>query len=420
MNELDLSALTGLGLAFAAGLLIGLERGWHQRDLPEGHRVAGLRTFGLIGLLGGLGGLSVQSWGTAVLLTLLVLVGLLLLTGYVVTARMHAVMGLTTVMAALATFLIGAMAATGEWRMSSVVSVAVLALLQFKRPLHSVVGRLSEAEVNSGTQLLLISVVVLPVLPDRGFGPYAALNPYRLWWAVVLLASLSFVGFILIRWLGAKRGLTLTALLGGLASSTATTAALAKWARQTPAWRPLAAGGATLACSAMFARMAALVAITAPGLGAGPVLVFSSMAVAGAAFGAVLTLRSTGDALPSLDVGNPLKLSAALQFAAFLVGVMVAGRFLTDRLGDAGLIVAAAASGLVDVDAITLSIGRMVAEGSVARPTATLGLFVAAAVNQLTKLGLVASLDGKLLVWRLVPAYATMLAVGLSVALLQR
>ncbi|MEN1487115.1 MgtC/SapB family protein, partial [Pseudomonas aeruginosa] len=104
---------------------------------------------------------------------------------------MHAVMGLTTSVAALATFAIGALATSGAWHVSAVAAVVVLALLRFKQLLHAGVGKLSEAEISSGTQLLLISVVVLPVLPDRGFGPYEALNPYRLWWAVVLLAVLS-------------------------------------------------------------------------------------------------------------------------------------------------------------------------------------------------------------------------------------
>lgn len=420
MNDLDASTFTGLALALAAGLLIGLERGWHQREQPDGHRVAGLRTFALIGLLGGLGAVLAQRWGATVLVALLVLVGVLLLAGYIVTARMRMVMGLTTFVAALATFAIGAMAAGGAWLIASVISVVVLALLNFKRPLHTGIGRLSEAELNSGTQLLLISVVVLPVLPDRGFGPYEALNPYRLWWAVVLLALLSFLGFILMRWLGARRGLTLTALLGGLVSSTATTATLARWAHQTPAWRPLAAGGVSLASAAMFGRMAVLVAVAAPALGAGPIFIFASMAAAGAIFGAVLTLRSASGGLPELDVGNPLKLSAALQFSAFLAAVMVAGRLLAEHLGDAGVLITAAVSGLVDVDAITLSIGRMVGDETVTVPVATLGLFVAATVNQVTKLGLVATLDGRQLATRVLPAYAVMATAGLAMALLMR
>ncbi|MCO2086832.1 MgtC/SapB family protein [Pseudomonas aeruginosa] len=404
MSEFDDPALVGLGLALASGLLIGLERGWQQRERPEGHRVAGVRTFALIGLLGGLGGLLAQRWGAGMLIALLVLVGVYLVVGYLVTAHMHAVMGLTTSVAALATFAIGALATSGAWHVSAVAAVVVLALLRFKQLLHAGVGKLSEAEISSGTQLLLISVVVLPVLPDRGFGPYEALNPYRLWWAVVLLAVLSFAGFVLMRSLGRKRGLVFTALLGGIVSSTATTATLARWAGQTPGWRPLAAAGAALACAAMFARMAALVAIAA-------------MAVAGGVLGTFLAARSPADDLPELQLGNPLQLRSALQFAAFLAAVMLAGRFLADRFGDAGVMLTAAASGLVDVDAITLSIGRLVTEGAVTAASATLALFIAASVNQVTKLVLLMSLAGRALAWRVLPSYAAMAAAGFAVAL---
>lgn len=416
MNDLDGAQLTGLGLALAAGLLIGLERGWHQRERADGHRFAGLRTFALIGLLGGLSTVLAQRFGAAVMVTLLALVGVMLLAGYLIMARLHSVMGLTTFVAGLTTFVIGALAADGAWLVSAVLAVVVLALLQFKQPLHSGIGKLSEGELNSGTQLLLISVVVLPVLPDQGYGPYGALNPYRLWWAVVLLAVLSFAGFVLMRWLGPQRGLTMTALLGGLVSSTATTATLARWARETPAWRPLAAGGATLACAAMFARMAVLVAVAAPALGTGPILTFAAMAATGAAAGALLTARSARDGLPELSVGNPLQLSAALKFAAFLAGVMVVGRFLSERFGDSGVLLTAAVAGLVDVDAITLSIGRMVAEQAVAVPVATLALFIAAAVNQVTKLGLAAYLDGRALALRLLPPFAAIALAGLAMA----
>lgn len=417
MTDLDLTTLAGLGLALATGSLIGLERGWHQREIPDGHRVAGVRTFALLGLLGGLGSVLAQAWGAVVLAMLALLVGIFLLAGYIVTVRMHTVMGLTTYVAALVTFVIGAIAASGAWRTSSVAAVIVMALLQFKQPLHTSISKLSETELASGTQLLLISVVALPVLPDQGFGPYQALNPYRLWWAVVLLCVLSFLGFVLMRWLGTKRGLTLTALLGGIVSSTATTASLARWSHQTPAWRPLAAVGAVLACSAMFARMAMLVAIAAPALGSGPVWVFGAMALAGAAFGAVAAMRGTSDELPDLQISNPMKLSSAIQFAAFLGAVTVAGRFLADQFGDAGLLITSAASGLVDVDAITLSVGRMVAEEAVGAKVATLGLFIAATVNQVTKLGLATALDGAALSLRILPAYLLMGAVGLAVAL---
>ena len=417
MTGVSLDDLMRVGMALAVGLLIGLERGWHQRDLPEGHRVAGLRTFALIGLLGGLSGLLAQRWGAAILVAVLLVVALLVLAGYIVTARMHRVMGLTTAMAAITTFLVGVLAAGGSTLLAATVAVVAVALLQLKRPMHSGIGKLTETELTSGIQLLLISVVVLPVLPDRGFGPFAALNPYKLWWAVVLLALLSFLGFVLMRWFGTRRGLTLTALLGGLVSSTATTATLARWAKEAPQWRLLAAGGATLACAAMFGRMAVLVAVAAPALGFAAVGVLGAMAIAGAAYGAYLTTRETAQDLPDLSTQNPLKLTAAVQFALFLAGVLLAGRFLSDRFGDAGLLVTAAISGLVDVDAITLSVGRMVDDGVVGAAVAALAVFLAAAVNQVTKFGLLWVLDSRWLALKVLPAYALMALVGVGAAL---
>lgn len=420
MNDVSLPDLMGIGMALAAGLLIGLERGWHQRDLPEGHRMAGLRTFALIGLLGGLSGLLAQRWGASILVGVLAVVALLILSGYIVTSRMHSVMGLTTAMAAITTFLIGVLAAGGSTLLAAAVAVVTVTLLQLKRPMHSGIGKLTEGELTSGIQLLLISVVILPVLPDRGFGPFAALNPYKLWWAVVLLASFSFLGFALMRWFGARRGLTLTALLGGLVSSTATTATLARWSKESAQWRPLAAGGAALACAAMFGRMAVLVGVAAPALGTATIGALGAMAVAGAVFGAYLTTREHAKELPNLSTQNPLKLAAAVQFALFLAGVLLAGRFLADRFGGAGVLVTAAISGLVDVDAITLSVGRMVGDGVVGSAVAGQAVFLAAAVNLVTKLGLLWVLDSRSLALKVLPAYALMALVGAATALALR
>ena len=141
------------------------------------------------------------------------------------------------------------------------------------------------------------------------------------------------------------------------------------------------------------------------------------MAVAGGVLGTFLAARSPADDLPELQLGNPLQLRSALQFAAFLAAVMLAGRFLADRFGDAGVMLTAAASGLVDVDAITLSIGRLVTEGAVTAASATLALFIAASVNQVTKLVLLMSLGGRALAWRVLPSYAAMAAAGFAVAL---
>jgi uncharacterized membrane protein (DUF4010 family) len=410
--EADLAPFAGLGIALATGLLIGLERGWAQRERADGQRLAGLRTFALIGLFGGLCGLLMNQAGPAIVIAGVGVVAAAMLMGYRETVRLHRNLSLTSAVAAVVTFLIGVLSAQGQEVVAAAAAVVMAALLQLKQTLHAGMARLSELELRSGIQLLLISVVVLPVLPDRGFGPWQALNPYQLWWAVVLLAMLSFAGFMMMRWVGMRRGVAATALLGGLVSSTATTATLSRWAKEAPTLRPLAAAGVVLACAAMFARMAVLVAVVAPGLGAAAVGALVVMAATGGAIGYVQARGARADGQPALEVGNPLRMVLALQFAAFLAAVLLAGRFLAERFGDAGLIASAAVAGLVDVDAITLSVGRMAGEGVVGAQAATWAIFVAASVNQLTKIGLAATLAGPGLALRLMLPFAAMAGAG--------
>ncbi|MAL03022.1 MAG: hypothetical protein CL625_01930 [Arenimonas sp.] len=403
--------LTGLLLSLAAGLLVGVERGWRQRSVAEGHRPAGLRTFGVIGLLGGLGALGAQRWGPGLLITLGAAVTVALVAGYLATVWMHRAMGLTTLMAGLATFAIGALAASGAPAAAAASAVVMVLLLQLKAPLHSGIDRLSRDELAAAFQLLLISVVILPVLPDQGFGPYDAINPYRFWWAVVLIAGLSFAGYIAMRVTGPRRGLMITALLGGIVSSTATTAALARIASATPALARPAAAGAILACAAMFARMIGVIAVTAPSLLTGLWPILAAMALTGGVLGALWQRRSDA-ALPDPTLPNPLALRLALGFAALLAAIALISRALTAWWGEAGLFLTSAVAGLVDVDAIIVSTGRLVGEGIVPVPVAAWALLLGAAVNQVTKLALAAGLGGRAIAGPLALAYALMAAAG--------
>lgn len=403
--------LTGLLFALADGLLVGVERGWRQREVPEGHRPAGLRTFGLIGLLGGLAALGAQRWGDGVLIALGAAVALALVAGYGATVWMHRAMGLTTLMAGLATFLIGALAAGGAPAAAAAAAVVMVLLLQLKDTLHSGIARLSSEELAAAFQLLLISVVILPVLPDQGFGPYGAINPYRFWWAVVVIAGLSFAGYVAMRVTGPRRGLMITALLGGIVSSTATTAALARVAAATPALARPAAAGAILACAAMFARMIGVIAVTAPSLLTGLWPVLAAMALTGAVLG-LLWQRTAHSALPEPTLPNPLALRFALGFAALLAVVALVSRALTDWWGEAGLFLTSAVAGLADVDAIIVSTGRLVGEGIVTPAVAAWALLLGAAVNQATKLALASGLAGRAVAGPLALAYALMATAG--------
>lgn len=373
-----------LAVSLAIGLLIGVERGWHDRALEEGRRVAGLRTFGLIGLAGGLCAVvgAETSWWLlpAALLGLMVLMA----AAFMRQSAQTGSVGVTTLVAALVTFLLGVLPVLGMTTMAAGAAVVTALLLGMKPRLHAMLRRLEEADLMAGLRLLLISVVVLPVLPDRGFGPGAALNPFEIWWMVVLIAAISFVGYVAIKVLGPRRGVGLTALLGGLVSSTAVTVSLSRLSGRHAGTAPGLGGGVLLASTAMFPRVAVIVAIIAPALLGKIAVPLAAMTVTGA-FSALLLMRRANDETEQVPPPeNPLQLNVALSFGVVLAAVILISRLMSERFGDAGLYAVAGISGLADVDAVTLSAGRMVGDGLAPRVAAH-AIIIAALVNTAAK-----------------------------------
>ncbi len=389
-----------LAISLAIGLLIGVERGWKEREVAEGKRIAGVRTFGLLGLLGGALGLLSEQLGPLLLGLAFIAVAGVLVVSYLANLRHTEDIGITTLVAALLTFVLGSVAALGEPAVAAAFAVLTTLLLSFKPVLHRWLRALQAEELHAGLELLLISVVLLPVLPNRGFGPWQALNPYQIWWMVVLIAGISFLGYFIIKIAGPRKGTVLTGLSAGLVSSTALTLHFARLARPRPQSAPLLATGILIACGTMFPRMLLVATIVEPALFQpllGPALV-----MAGLIYGSALLYwrRTAGSREPtSVPVENPLELRAAVGFGMLLALVMLAGEGLKLWLGDAGVLMLSAASGVADVDAITLSLARM-ARGDLSLQTAATGVVIAAAVNGLVKAGIAAVIGGRGLGWR--------------------
>lgn len=406
-----------LGVAIAIGLLIGIERGWKGRGAEEGEREIGLRTLALLGLVGGLAGLLGTEFGG--LLIGLMFIGLAILLGlvYRIKADQRDDIGLTTEIAALATFLLAALSGLGHMAIASAGAVLMVILLGYKGQLHGWLRALKRAELTAGFKLLLISVVLLPLLPDRGFGPWQALNPYTIWWMVVLIAAISFVGYFAIRIAGARAGTIFTAVFGGLASSTATTLNLARLAGGKQGATPLLAGGILLACGTMFPRMVLVATIVHAPLFMP--LLWPALVMAVLTYGPALwLLRKRHDAEDTDDLlpGNPLELTSALSFGALLALVMLLGKALVEWVGDAGVYALAAASGIADVDAITLSLSAMSGE-ELAERTVALAIVIAASVNSLAKAALAGFVGGRELGLKVGLPLGVAVAAGLLVVL---
>jgi uncharacterized membrane protein (DUF4010 family) len=384
-----------LGVALAIGLLIGVERGWSERGEQEGSRIAGVRTFALIGLLGGAAALLVQPMGVWLPGLGLLALGALFASAHVVHAKVRPdQLGITVPIAGLLTFVLGALAASGEVAVAAAAAVVAALLLSSKPALHRWLGTLNREELSAGLQLLLLSVVVLPLLPDQGYGPWQALNPYRIWWMVVLIAAISFVGYFAVKTAGARKGSIFTGMFAGLSSSTALTLHFSRLTKRQPELSDLFATGILLACGTMLPRVAVVLAVTAPDLvlPALPALSTMTLVLYGVALRHWRSLPGKNGEMAT-PLSNPLELRAAIGFGALLALVMVLAKGMELWLGDAGVLALAAASGIADVDAITLSLGGM-SQSTLDPKIAVTGILVAAASNCVVKGGMAFAIGG--------------------------
>ena len=263
-SELRLAAVENFGTALLIGALIGIERE-KRKSLEVKPGIGGLRTFILIALLGATAGWMADTlrmpW---LLVAALLVVGASVLAGYVIAARQDPdSLGLTTESAAIVVCLLGAMSTLGYRELAVALGIVTAAVLAYKQPLHGLVGRIGWDDIFAGLRLLIATFIVLPLLPDRTIDPWDVLNPYSLWLLVLLISSLSLIGYVATRWLGADRGTVLTGLTGGLVSSTAVTLAFARQSRadSRTATAYALACGMLLAWSIMFGRVIAEVLV---------------------------------------------------------------------------------------------------------------------------------------------------------------
>ena len=265
MNDFaDAKQIVLLSTALAIGLLIGVERGWKSRQAKEGERIAGLRTYGLIGLLGGGAGVLSQFLGTAAFGFVFLGFTVTVTVAYAVRQRVNDDASITSLITMLLTFMLGVLATLDHINLAASAAVVTVILLRYKDILHGWLKKLEEQELRAALQLLLISIVLLPILPDRGYGPWQALNPYEIWWMVVIIAGISFIGYFAMKIAGPGKGVILTALAAGMASSTALTLHYARLSQKQENMRNLLATGILIACGTMFPRVVLISSLINP------------------------------------------------------------------------------------------------------------------------------------------------------------
>lgn len=383
--------LSALAAAAGCGALIGSIRQWSEQTRQGDHRsdFGGVRTHTLWALLGCLA--AGFPWALPVVL-LLVAAHLIALRWSPAPSADRAPGG-TGLAAALVTVLVGALMAADAARAAALVTALTVVLLGLKQPIHDWTRRFTPEDIRAALQFAAITGIVLPLVPHRALDPWGALNPFKIWLMVVFISGLGFAGYVAMRLLGAKAGLTLTALLGGLASSTASTLAFARRSRAEPALARHHAFATVTACTVMLPRVALAIAVFSPALARALVLPLALMAAPALLFALWFMLQKpAAGEVEAPAMGNPLGLATAIKFAALYAGIGLLVKLALEQQWQIGLLPLSFVSGLTDVDAIALNVAQSARDGALDLALAVRAVVLAAAANSLLKAALAAGL----------------------------
>jgi uncharacterized membrane protein (DUF4010 family) len=406
------------GAALGLGVLLGLER---ERAKSAEPSFGGVRTFGLIALAGGVAGfLDTSLDRSSLALAVFVAVAALVTVSYRVTAQ-SGELGVTTEISALVAFLLGYLCVSGHVATAAGLGVASGGVLALRDWLHRLAGRIEAADVEATLKFAIVSIIILPLVPDENFGPppLDVINPYKIWLMVVLISGLNFASYLLVKRLGAEHGIGVTGLLGGLVSSTAVSLGFAQRSREQPALAAPLALGILVAWIVMFVRVLVIVGVVAPPLVPRLAVGVAALVLPCLAFVLVLRRRAHADQTANVAPGaNPFELGQAIRFGLAFGAINVIAKIAQIHLGDAGLYLAGALAGLVDVDAIVLSMANLASGDPESGAAAARTVMVAMISNTLVKGGIAMFGGAPELRRAMMPAVATTLLAGAAVAVL--
>ena len=357
--------LPRVALALGIGLLIGLERGWRTREAESGSRTAGVRTFAISGLLGGITGAIAQAPSLAsgsIILSVGIAAYALVITVFCREEnRAEGTFSATTAISGILTFTLGAYAVVGDERIAAAAAVAATGLLAIREELHGLVEKISWPELRSGLLLLAMTFIALPIIPGNPIGPFGGVNPREVWIIAIVLACVSFMGYVAVNYLGASRGVLLAAAAGGLVSSTAVTVANARRAAVREGSPELLAAGVSVATAVSFLRVFAIAAVLQPKLllVAGPTLIGAAAAAIGLGLIQAFWLNADVPQVNAVKFRNPFGFWSVVGLALSLGVIIVLGRAVGETFGAEGAIAGAIVVGLVDVDSVTVAMARL-------------------------------------------------------------
>lgn len=419
---LEFSVFYRLAAAIGIGLIIGMQRE-HTFDQTDRHP-AGVRTFTLVGLGGAMTALlSDLMQGAAPFVTGFIVIGLLLMASHIAFGISHrengiqespGTAGITTSVALVIVYLLGALCWYNRLLESCVIMVVMLWILTAKEQLHNFARKLSREDILATVKFAVISALILPFLPNQAYGPAGlqVLNPHTIWLFVVFISGIGFVGYVLIKLVGPGKGIWLTGLLGGIASSTALTLNLAGRSRENEEYAPDFTLGIVLSWSVMYVRLYLICVVLSGSLAVPLALPLLLPVVPGLGYALFLKLRaSRNHQAKTAEFSNPFKLLPAIKFGVVFTAVMFIANAARVYLGAGALLACSFLGGAAEMDAVAFSVIDMHLKAGLDVRNLVLAFLFASLANTLTKGGLVFFLGAKSMRKPIVPAVAMICAV---------
>ncbi len=406
--QMEFLIIKQIGIALLIGMMIGLQREMHNQKKGEAS-FAGTRTFALIALLGYFSS-WMQSFVPHFLLVSFGVFGLLVITSYVIKTGKGKYQGATTEIASLITYIFGIMLYFSLDTYVISLAIVTLFLLEIKSDIAKFETFITTKDLSTATLFLMMTFVVLPLLPDRMVDPFEVFNPYKTWLMVVLIAGISFLGYVAIKILGNKRGVYLTGIFGGLVSSTAVSITLSKLFVVKKLFLKNFAGGIAIASTIMYLRVLLETSFFNLALTKSLAISYLGASIVGFAFAFYLYKNEKAHKIEQIEVNkNPLALAEALKLGILFGLIFGSIGIFQSKFGDSGIYIISLLSGFTDVDAITLSLSQL-AINKISQEAAMNGIIIASIVNSLVKLGIVFLLGGKKLGWLMALFY--LLTIG--------
>lgn len=408
MSEIE--SFRALGLALGLGLLVGLQR---ERAKPD---LAGIRTFTIITLLGAATGLlSSEQSQWPILIGMLAVAVMLVVGNLFIIKTKRGSAGITTEMAALMMYVVGSLLALNQIAIGIVLAGGTAVLLQWKQPLHSFVKQIGEQEIRAITKFVLLALIILPLLPDKTYGPYEVLNPYKIWLMVVLIVGISAGAFVAHLFLKPRSGSVLGGILGGLISSTATTVSFARQTKTNIATASHASLVIVIASTVVYLRILFEIAVVAPGLLPHVALPLIVMLIFMSGLSALQFVKAARSEEFDVSSSNPVQLKPALIFGALYAIVLLVAAAARDYIGASALYAVAGFSGLTDVDAITLSAAELYTQGRIGADIAWRVVLLASLSNLVFKAAIVGLLGSRQVFVEIASLFGSSVVAGAAI-----